>query len=229
MPTALAIINRAAEIIGYKDPDEALGGTDAANFLGVLNSMLDSWNTQRLFIVSVQEVVQNVSGLPITIGPSGTIVMARPVRMEDGAFIRLNGADFGITWVERVEYDSIVQKAQPGDLACYGYYEPALPDGRIYLWPFPQTAVELHLQLMTQLTAFANLATNYVLAPGYQRALEYSLAEELAPGRRPLTPDVMRQAANARRVIRRLNVEVPLQSFVPNGPNPYAAFIAGLM
>jgi hypothetical protein len=228
MTTALSIINRAAEIIGYKDPNEDLDGDDAQNFLGVLNSMVDTWNASPLFIVSVAEVTQSVSGLPITIGPTGTIVRARPTRMEAGAFIRLNDADYNITWVERVEYDSIIQKNQAGNLACYGYYEPSLPDGKIYLWPYPQTAVELHLQLQVMLTEFADLATDYTLAPGYKRALEYSLAEELAPGRRPLPQDAQRIANVARKAIRRNNVEIPLQTLQPAGPSPYAAFIAGI-
>jgi hypothetical protein len=228
MTTALQILNRGAEIIGYKDPDEQLSGSDQANFLRILNTMLDGWNTQRMFIVSVANVVQTVSGLPITIGPSGTINMARPVRLEDGCFIRLNDADYGIVWVARTEYQAIIQKNQAGNLACYGYYEPSLPLGQIYLWPFPSSPVELHLQAQVQLTEFADLVTDYDLAPGYRKALEYSLAEELAPGRRPIDPGVARIAANSRRVIRRTNVETLDQGFMPIGPSPYAAFIAGL-
>lgn len=229
MPTALVLINRAAEILGYKDPAETLDGNDATNFLGVLNDMVDSWNTQRMFILSVLDVSQSVSGLPITIGSGGTINVARPVRMENGAFIRSQGVDYGITWVDRVSYDAIVMKSQPGTLACYGYYEPAMPLGKIYLWPYSSTAVELHLQLQVQLTEFADLTdTNYTLAPGYRKAIEYSLAEELSPGRRPLSEKAQRIAAASRRAIRRTNVEIPQQGFMPTGPSPYAAFIAGL-
>lgn len=228
MTTAATIIDRGAEILGYKDPDEALSGNDAANFLGVLNSMLDAWNGQRLYIVSVLEVSQSVSGLPITIGSGGTINVPRPVRMEDGAFIRASSTDYPFTWITRTEYDSIAVKSQAGTQANYGYYEPALPLGKIYLWPYPSSAVELHLQCQVQLTEFADLTTDYPLAPGYRRALEYSLAEELAPGRRALDPKIEKLAMAARRSIRRANVEIPQLGFAPSGPSPYAAFIAGL-
>ena len=40
--------------------------------------------------------------------------------------------------------------------------------------------------------------------------MEYSLAEELAPGLRPLDPQIARGAHLARRAIRKTNVEVPL-------------------
>jgi hypothetical protein len=226
--TAQQIINRAAEIIGYKDPDESLSSTDSTNFLGVLNDMLDGWNSQRLFIVNVGEVVQNVSGSPITIGPGGTINVTRPINIEDGSFIRLNDADFQITWIQQIEYNSIIVKDTPGNVVRYGYYQQSTPVGEIYLWPVPSTSVELHLQLQTQLVEFADLTTGYTLAQGYKKALTYSLAEEIAPGRRTLDPKVERIALAARKAIRRNNVDVPLQNLNPSGPSPYAVFIAGL-
>ena len=39
MTTALQILNRAAEVCGYKDPGESLDGTDASNFLDILNDL----------------------------------------------------------------------------------------------------------------------------------------------------------------------------------------------
>ena len=227
MTKATAIINRAAEIIGYKDPDESLSSADSTNFLTVLNDMLDGWNTQRLFIIAVSEVSQSVTGLPITIGLTGTINVARPIRMQDGAYVRVNSVDTPIQWIERTEYEAIPSKTQAGT-PVLGYYEPSMPLGKIYLYPYPSSAVTLVLPLQTQLTEFADLAsTDYTLAPGYRKALAYSLAEELAPGRRELSRDVQRIAAMARKAIRRSNYS--LQPQEPSaGLSPYAAFMAGL-
>jgi hypothetical protein len=226
MTKASAIINRAAEILGYKDPDEALSTTDSANFLAVLNDMLDGWNTQRLFIVAVADIAQSVSTSPITIGTGGTINIARPIKMMDGAFTRINGDDYPITWIERTQYDAINNKAQTGTRPEFGYYDAAVPLGSIYLYPVPTSAIELHIQVQTQLTEFADLSTtDYNLAAGYRKALAYSLAEELAPGRRPIEVTTQRIAANARRAIRRTNARAePQGTAVPSG---YAAFMAG--
>lgn len=224
--TAQALINRSAEIIGYKDPDETLSAADSTNFLAVLNDMLDGWNTQRLFIIAVSEVSQSVSGLPITIGLTGTINVTRPIRMQDGAYTRSNSVDLAFRWIERSEYEAIPNKTTAGTIPSVGYYEPAMPLGKIYLYPYPSTAIELHLPLQTQLTEFADLTTTYTLAPGYRKALAYSLAEELAPGRRALGQDVQRIAANARRAIRRTNASLQPQE-LSAGLSPYAAFIAG--
>lgn len=228
MPTAQAIINRACDLFGYKDPSESLSSSDSTNFLGVLNDMLDGWNTQRLYMVNIGEVVQTVSGLPITIGPTGTINVPRPSQMEDGAFIRMNGSDYPVRWISQIEYDEIIIKSQAGVLAYCGYYDPEVPLGKIYLWPQPVAPVELHLQIQQQLTSFADLTTNYTFAVGYSKALAYSLAEELAPGKRELSPSVIRLAYAARRAIRRSNVDVPKQQLESGGGNPLADFIAGL-
>jgi hypothetical protein len=80
----------------------------------------------------------------------------------------------------------------------------------VWFYPVPSGSVEIHIPCAVYLTEFADLATNYSLVKGYKKALEYSLAEELAPGIRPLEPLIVRNAANARRAIRRTNVNVPL-------------------
>lgn len=206
--TALSIINRAAELIGYKDLDETLSGAEANNFLGVLNSMVDEWNTRRLAIVSTQDVVTSISSSPATIGPGATINTTRPVRISAG-FARIDSIDYGIEWVSAQQFHSISDKETSSSIPRYGYYEPSLPTGSVYLWPAPSGAVSLHLIVETQLSEFADIATEYDLAPGYRKALAYSLAEELAPGRRQLDPQIARMASSARRAIKTVNASVP--------------------
>ena len=207
MTTALQIINRAAELIGHKDPDETLGGNDVANFLAVLNDMVDAWNTQRLYIVTTTTVSGAVSANPVSIGSGQTLDTARPVRIESG-WTRLNGLDHPIRrWLTAAEYDAIPNKSDTSDMPQAAFYSPGLPDGSIYLWPAPSASLSLHVRVMTQLSGFAAVSTAYDLAPGYKKALEYSLAEELAPGRRALDPQIARLAAMARRAIKVANYE----------------------
>lgn len=206
MTTALSIINRAAELIGYKDPSETLSGDDAASFLSILNDMVDGWNTSRLNVVSTQTVTASVSASPVSIGAGQTLSTARPIRIE-GAWIRQNGVDYPLNPLTSAQYDAIADKATTGTLPSAFFYSPVLPSGSIYLWPFPSQAVTLYVRVMTQLSSFAALATDYDIAPGYKKALEYSLAEELCPGRAPLNPKVERIAFNARRAIKVANHE----------------------
>lgn len=215
MTTALTIINRAYSLLGYKAAGEALGAEDTFYALDALNAMVDGWNTQRMFIVTVDDVVGTVSGVSANVGLGQTFDTVRPVTVENGAFTRLNGIDYPIEWIDRETYADISLKTVQSSFPQYAFYNNALPIGTVYFYPAPVAPVEVHLPLQVQLTAFADIATDYTLAPGYQKALEYSLAEELAPGIRPVDPPLMRIAANARRAIRRTNVEVPLLSPMP--------------
>lgn len=209
MTTATQIIDRAYSIIGYKDPGEALSGSDADYALDVLNDMIDGWTTQRLFIVSVEEVVTSVSGQTVTIGPGLTIDVDRPVKMENGAFHRISGTDYPLIWIDRTQYNDIQLKAVSSTIPEYGYYDAA---GKIYLWPYSTSALALHLQLQVQLSEFADLVTEYTLAPGYRKALSFSLAEELAPGLKELPQSVIRAGVLARQAIKRTNVRVPVMN-----------------
>lgn len=227
MTTANSLIDRAYSLLGYKDPGEALSGADAAYALSALNDMIDSWNTQGYFIVTVSDVVTTVSGLPITIGPSMAIDVPRPTEMKAGAFVRSGGVDFPIEWISREEYDSITVKSISSNIPAYGYYDAGLPTGNIYLWPYSLAGAELHLPLNSSLSEFADLSTDYNLAPGYRKAISYSLAEELSPGVRELPAQVAKQAFLARKAIRRTNVRVPLLD-LGTAYSPLARFLSGL-
>lgn len=227
MANALQLIERAYSLIGFKDPGEALSGADTSYALGVLNDMIDSWNTQSMFIVSTAEVVATVSGNPITVGPSMMVNIPRPATVENGSFIRSGGVDFPIEWITREEYNNIAYKAVGSNIPAYGYYDAALPTAKIYLYPYPSASAELHLQVNTDLSEFANLVTDYPLAPGYRRAISYSLAEELAPGVRELPASVAKNAFLARKAIRKTNVVVPVISSAV-GVSNLTRFLSGV-
>lgn len=228
MTTANQLIERAYQLAGMKDPNQVVSGAEASAALDALNDLIDSWNTQRLYIVSVNELVQTVSGLPITIGPGQTINVARPVAVEDGSFIRYNNVDFPIQWITREEYNDIAYKQVTSTVTAYGYYDQNMPTGNIYFWPYPQTGAELHLQLQHQLSEFADLTTDYTLAPGYRKAIAYTLAEELCGGVRAVPPKVEQIAAAARKAIRRTNVDVPQLETNRRGFSPIARFMSGV-
>lgn len=207
MTTALQIIDRAYSLLGYKAAGEVLSSDDAAYALDALNAMLDGWNTQSMSIVSVGEVVATVSGVSATVGSGMQFNTPRPVRVEAGSFSRVGGVDSPVELIDRETYTGIADKAASAGVPQFAYYEPSLPTAMVFFYP-PAAAVEIHLAVQTQLTAFANLATDYPLAPGYAKALQYSLAEELAPGIKELPLSIVRTAFNARRAIRRTNVNV---------------------
>lgn len=227
MAKALDLINRAYTLVGYKDPAETLSGQDTDHALSVLNDMIDSWNTDSLFIYTISEVVATVSGLPIPIGPSLAINATRPMKMENGSYAKISGISYPIQWVDNVQYQSIPLKNTVSTIPIYGFYDGGYPTGNIYLWPYQTTATELHLQVQSQLTSFPDLTTDVKIPQGYRKAIIYSLAEELAAGLRELPAAVVVAARSARRSIRNANVNVPLLGLSKAGTSPIARFLAG--
>lgn len=208
MANALQIIDRAYALLGYKAAGEALSSADAEYALEALNAMLDGWNTQRMCIVSVNEVVGTVSAVSATVGPGLTFDTPRPVAVEDTSFTRIGSLDYPVKWIDRETYEAISLKTVQSTFPQYAYYDANMPTANIYFYPVPNAPVEFHLALQVQLSEFADLTTDYPLAPGYLKALQYSLAEELAPGVKEVPLSVVRTAQNARRAIRRTNVDV---------------------
>lgn len=217
MTTALQIINRAYGAIGYKATGEVLSGEDASEALDVLNSMIDGWNTQRMFIVATENVIGSVSGASATVGPGLTFNTPNPVDMEAGGFARIDGIDYQIELIDRQTYEGLALKTTASTFPQYAYFDRGLPSSTVYFYPAVSGAAQIHLPFQVQLSEFADLTTDYSLAQGYRLALQLSLAEELALGVREVPALLARKAANARRAIRRSNVEVPLLDVMPSG------------
>lgn len=228
MTTALQIIDKAYTVLGYKSPTDVLSGQDTTYALSMLNDLIDSWNTQSLYIYSTVEVVATASGLPVTIGPGMTLNTPRPVRMLPGSFARISGLDYPITWISEQQYQEIVLKSTASTIPIYGMYDSGNPTGNLFFWPYQTTATEYHILVQTQLTEWPSLTTDIDLTQGYRRALTYSLAEELAPGFTEVPAIVARNAMNARRAIRQANAVVPVLKYADNGTSPIARFIAGV-
>jgi hypothetical protein len=214
LATALDICKRALYLIGATALGETPTSDEVNDALIVLNTMLDSWSTERLSIyVITQDVLTLTPGqASYTIGPStltpDLTVTARPLSVQDDSFIRLNGADYPLTILAPAQYRAIVDKSQPtSPLPLFMFYDTTYPLGTLYFWPVPTAGTVLYLYSQQQLAQFATLTTPLVMPPGYQRALEYSLAEELSPAYGFEPPrTLVRTAASARRNIKRQNL-----------------------
>lgn len=212
MTTATQIIQHALGLIAIKDPSEAIGGTEATNCLARLNALLDSWRTESLAAYSLARVSASVSAATATVGPAGTFAIAsRPVRLELGCFFTAGGVDYPIRPIGAEEYNSIPVKSVGSLGPSVVYLDEAWPTATAYFYPVPASAVTVTLIVQTQITAFANLTTDYSLPPGYARALAHDLALEMAPEYMvTITPGLMQRASAAKRSVTRVNSRVPV-------------------
>jgi hypothetical protein len=183
---ALDIITQAMQEIGVLDPNETPTGPESNTGLIKLNRMLDSWNTDKRYVYSVEfdqfTIQPNIQ--PQTIGPSGMFFRnQRPVKLESAQLI-LNNVTPNIRypinvrdwewWAAKSAFE--VQANYPTDV----YYDNAWPNGNLYLWPIPQTAYLLELVLWTLIDQ-VTLNESMCLPPGYSDAIIYQLAIALCP------------------------------------------------
>lgn len=211
MTTATDFIRGALSQLGVLALGEQPDGDVAVDCLQIINNLVDSWNTDNLYILTRQDHTLAVSPgtASVTIGPSMQINVSRPVALEPRAFFRFTNLDFDMEQIDLPTFNEITIKSLSTTYPSYYYYDANFPTGTIYFWPVPIQSCVLHLPLMQQLSEFADLTTDYNFPPGYRRFITLALAVELAPNYRPVTPDLMRNYATAKRNVRKLNERVP--------------------
>ena len=213
MTTANKIIAQALGLLGVRSSVDPVSGADAAIALERLNTMLDAWRTQSLFAYATQTVAGTLPAgtATRTIGPAGQLIAdPRPIRIEAGSRFTRDGQDYPIRPVSQAEYDAREDKGAAGTGPEVVAFNPMMPAGVLSFYPLADAPVALSMVVLLQISQFADLTTDYALSPGYERALVFSLAEEVAPDfERDVPPTVARIARSSRRLIQRVNHEVP--------------------
>ncbi len=221
--TAGIIITIALRLIGrLKEPGQAISTSEGTESLTMLNSMLDSWTTERLNVFSISgpnayNLVTGTSAYSIGIG--ATLNAPRPLKIESAGILVPNQGSTGsqrfpLRLITAAEFADIDEKTALSDIPDRLYYNPTVPSGSLNLWPVPTfTTVAEQIELYTwlALAQFADLVTDVVFPPGYQRALTYNLAMDmlsLYPGA-VLSDKAIQVAAYSKEAIRALNNSLP--------------------
>lgn len=213
MATALEIIESAMGKLGLIGPGDTVAPEDSDVCLNRLNTLVDSWENENLFAYTTTDTTFTLPANTTsrTIGPAMEINVARPVKILRGSFVRVDSIDYRLTPVSEAEYNDISLKSSVGTLTpSVCFYDGGVPTGIVYFWPMAATSVEVHLITPESGGTAASLSTEYVFPPGYQRALEYNLAVEIAPDfdQEP-TRMLMGAAANSKRALKRTNSRIP--------------------
>lgn len=181
MGTALNIITKAMLKVGILTKTEAPSSDEANDALDTLNDLLSSWSNDSMLITSrVTELFNLTAGvLNYNIGPGQTFDTVRPIHIVESHIID------GI-----ISYESMYQcpdevyqgfnlktlQSIPSSLN----YSNAFPVGTIKLYPSPASGYTLSITSEKELSQFT-LNETVSLPPGWNRALIYNLAVELAP------------------------------------------------
>tara|TARA_R110000868_G_scaffold336958_2_gene597886 strand:- start:131 stop:826 length:696 start_codon:yes stop_codon:yes gene_type:complete len=182
MATANDLMTYSMKLIGKLGQGETMTADDQTDCFNALNSMLESWWIQRLAVYQIlKETFSLVANdVDYTIGSGGNFNTTRPVKI-DSAQIRDNSMDYPMEQIYSDEYAAIMNKAVTSTIPYQFYYDNAYPLATIYLYPVPSSANQIILNTWKQLQSFSAVTTTVALPPGYERAIKYNLALEIAP------------------------------------------------
>lgn len=208
MSTPRDLIGRAHRILGLAKSGDALPEAFFQDGLTALNAMIESWQTEKLFVYAFVDTAFTLvaADASYTVGPAGNFALTpRPQKLES-VFVRASNVDYPVELVDSERWFAIPDKTSTSDLPSIAYYEPTLSTGTLQLWPVPNTGHSLHIVTWTVIASLAALGTTITLPQGYERAIAYNLAAELAPENSvALSPEAASIAVDSKAAIKRAN------------------------
>ena len=213
MPTIGDSIDQAFTEIRVRRAGETLEPENMALGLALYNRLLDLWNGDGRAVYSEAfstALTLTPSLSPHTIGPSGNLdITVRPVRLlsveiniGSSVYVPVNVRD--AAWYQEQSTPAVTESV-PTDV----YYKADWPLGRMYFFGVPSTAYGTRIWYHTILVAVAQTDT-FSMPPGYQTAIELTLAEDLADSLgQSVSASLARRAREARGLIFGNNDTVP--------------------
>ncbi len=215
MSIATDLIKSSMRLIGVIAAGETPRAEELNDALDVLNDILEDWSTESLAVWgSSNQTFNTVAGqATYTIGPAGNFNTARPIDIHD-AYCTYGGVDFPVKPIAQEDYNRIVLKTQQQPIVERLLYVNENPLGVVTLWPVPSQVIPLTISCNRILTAIPTLATALVYPPGYQKALRYNLAVDLAAEYGKMAaPDVIAIAKTSKGNIKTANITKPTMRF----------------
>jgi len=214
--TAGQLIYDAYRALGVLRPGQRTSPEGHDDAFGLLNDMVDSWNTESLMIPSLtRNVYPLTAGVgSYTLGPGGSLGGERPQRVVSAALV---SCDCGCGCSDgNCQNLKLMTGWQDCCSGCGIYIDGAYPDANININPPPAEGQSLALQSWGTLSGFADLDTPYGFAPGYALALRWNLAVQLAPYAlimmkipSNLLQQIEAQAIQAKAAVKSFNSRVP--------------------
>lgn len=208
MTTAATIIADALIEIGVQGAADTTPAEDQSLCLRKLNQIMQRWSNSRLAVPVLTEISVPMTGVQTyTIGPSGAVVAARPIKAMSATAIDANGLEYPVSLYSRKDWDAIGQKNVSGGPPDVAWYQPSSPNGVLHVYPLT-SAYTLKLDCLTLLASFSSVSAEVTLPEGYESALTLTLADDVAASfGKQATADTRRRCAAAMAAIKATNTE----------------------
>ncbi len=217
------LIDSALRLFGEFEVGEGGNDEDRADGLAVLNQMLAEWNTQQFTVYTIQNKQFPLTGSKgtYTMGTGGDFNSARPVKIQRANVIQSNGLSDELDLIGTDEWAAIEEKSLSGLRPLKLYNDNDYPLAKLNLWPKPSGTPTLDLYVWEEIGTLA-LDDDLDFPPGYEKAIRYNLALDLAPEYgREVSASVAAQAAQLKAELAGLNVS-NLAATTPLRPAPAA-------
>ena len=212
--SAYDLIASAFRKIGVLEAGETMAAGDGSTGLQALNDVIETWNIEGLSLVGGLPVTFNTVAAQntYTLGSGGNWNGQRPTEISS-AYCSVNGVDFPIGIWTLEEWMGVPVKTLQQAIIERLVYENAYPLGQVILYPTPSSVVTVTLNYEAEIAQVASLNTVLTLAPGYARALQYAVGQELQPEYGG--SDVTAYARATKAILKRANRKSPIASFDP--------------
>lgn len=210
---AIDLIKTALRLKGVIATSETPSAEQATDALRALNDVLETWSIESYAVVgTLPETFALVAGQSTyTIGPDGDWDTSRPPTIG-GAFVTYQNVDFGLALWTLTEYMGEPIKYLEQPIPQRIVFVNTVPLAQVILYPTPSQAATITINTQGILTQVTDVNSSMILPPGYARALQYALAEEIGPQYgSPI--DLSAQARSTLALIKRANRQSPIMTF----------------
>lgn len=207
MATVQTIIQRSLRLLEQIGSGEEPTDDEYADALVVMNELIDSWRNEKLMSFAMREetITLSAGDSSYTLGGPGDSGTDRPVSIER-AWIVDGGNSYEVRPMNEADYAAIPAKTTQSSWPDRFLYRPTMSNGTLIVYPVPDATRTLKILARVVTSAFTAITTATNLPPGWDRALAYNLAIELAPEYGvPVPPSVLKGAAESLASIKRAN------------------------
>ena len=197
--TVSDLIHSSFRLIGAIAAGEVLETNELDDAFVSLNQLVSSWNTEGLSLAGRARLTMPV------FGTNSYLLSQRPIKI-DAASVAISGVDSPLDIVDSLGWEAIPEKQATAIYVKKLYCDYLYPQSTVYIAPIPRVQGLLEMWIYAAIQPFLSLAQTIDLPPGYEAALRYVFAVNLAPEYgRPLEPSVPAQAQNFKASLVQLN------------------------
>jgi hypothetical protein len=185
MTTAGDIIRSALLLNGAVASDQIPTVTEYDDALVALNNMIESWSLDGTVVFAVTQYTT-----PTVAGVDSVILTTRPVKILAARITDTAGIDHAIAEVGWDDYSIISNKSVKSAYPMVFWCNYAFSAPTVKFWPVPEYAYTVTFMVHLPFYEFSALDAPVSFPPGFERALRYNLAVELAQYGGALPPKV---------------------------------------